>query len=163
MTNMLVIGAKNNPVNRNLWENVIAAELSAYGVESTLSYRLFEDSILDPDQVRIAVHDKKFDGVLFIRKLPTEISANYESGNVTGELVTRYNERTNTYSTFYEDVQQSGSTDTTKIVRQEVKVFTTQGSCRLIWSGTGEMINPNSREEIRNVIAGLVIPELARQ
>lgn len=163
MTNMLVIAAKNNRVNRNLWEDVIAAELSAHGVESTPSYRIFEESIPDPDQVKAVIQDKKFDGVLFIRRLPTEISTDYESGNVTGELVTRYNERTNTYSTFYEDVQQSGSIDTTKIIRQEVKVFTTQKSYRLVWSATGEMIDLNSREEIRNVITGLVIPELARQ
>jgi hypothetical protein len=163
MTNMLIIAAKNKTVNRHIWEDLIAAELSAQGVESTPSYRLFADSIPDPDQVRAAVQEKKFDGVLFIRKLPTEISTNYVLGNVTGELVTRYNERNNTYSTFYEDEQQLGSTDTNKVLRQEVNVFTTQGGIRLVWAGTGEMINPNSREEIRDKIAGLVIPELARQ
>ncbi|MGD0037513.1 MAG: hypothetical protein ABSC53_09500 [Bacteroidota bacterium] len=163
MTNMLIIAAKNNSVNRHLWEDVIVAELSVRGVKSTPSYRLFADSIPNPEQVRAAVQEKKFDGVLFIRRLPTELSTNYKPGNVSGELVTRYNERTSTYSTFYEDVQQLGSTDTTKVVRQEVKVFTTQESYWLVWSGVGEMINPNSSEEIRDVITGLVIPELARQ
>ncbi len=163
MTNMLIIAAKKDPENRRIWEDVIVAELSAKGVASTSSYRLFADSIPDPDQVRVAVQEKKFDGVLFIRKLPTEISTNSVPGNVKGELVTRNDERTNIYSTFYRDVQQPGYTDTNRVVRQEVNVLTTQEGGRLVWAGTGEMINPNSREEIRDDIASLVIPELARQ
>jgi len=163
MTNMLVIAAKKNPVNRRMWEDVIVAELSAQGVTTTPSYRLFTDSIPDPDQVGAVVKEKKFDGVLFIRKLQTEISTNYIPGAVKKEQVTQYNERTQTYSTFYRDVQQPGYTDTNKVVRHEVSVFTTQESGRLVWAGTGEMLNPSSREEIRDEITGLVIPQLARQ
>src|SRR6266849_82181 len=94
MTNMLIIAAKRSPVSRRIWEDVIAAELSAQSVLSTPSYTLFTDSIPDPDQVGAAVREKKFDGMLFIRKLPTEISTNYFPGAVTSEQVTRYNERT---------------------------------------------------------------------
>ncbi len=163
MTNMLIVAAKKSPVNRRIWEDVIVAELSAHGVTTTPSYRLFEDSIPDPDQVGAAVREKKFDGVLFIRRLPTEISTNYVPPSIKREAVTRYNERKQTYSTYYRDVQQPGYTDTTKIVRHEVSVFTTQEGGHLVWSGTGEMIDPSSREAVRNEITGLVIPELARQ
>ncbi|MGD0338152.1 MAG: hypothetical protein ABSB78_05135 [Bacteroidota bacterium] len=163
MTNMLIVAAKKSPVNRRIWEDVIAAELSAHGVTATPSYRLFEDSIPDPDQVGAAVRDTKIDGVLFIRRLPTAISTNYIPPSVKTEAVTRYNERKQTYSTYYRDVQQPGYTDTTKIVRHEVSIFTTQEGGHLVWAGTGEMIDPSSREAVRNEITGLVIPELARQ
>lgn len=163
MTNMLVIAAKRNPVNRRLWEDVITAGLSAKGITSTPSYRLFTDSIPDPDQVRAAVQAKRFDGVLFIRKLPTKISTNYVQGAVKSERVTRYNEHTQTYSTFYRDVQQPGYTDTTKVVRHEVSVFATDEGGHLVWAGTGELINPSSRQEIKDEITSLVIPELVRQ
>jgi hypothetical protein len=163
MTNILIVAAKKNPVNRRLWEDVLVAELSARGVMPTPSYRLFADSIPDPDQVGAAVREKKFDGVLFIRKLPTEISTNYIPGSVKTEQVTQYNNRTQTYSAFYRDVQQPGYTDTSKVIRHEVSVFTTQEGGRLVWDGTGEMINPDSREAIRDEIIGLVIPELADQ
>lgn len=163
MTNMLIIAAKKDPVNRRIWEDVVVATLSAEGVTATSSYRSFPDSIPDPDQVAAAVREKKFDGVLFIRKLPTEMSATYFPGAVTSEQVTRYNESTQTYFTFYRDVQQPGYTDTAKVVRHEMSVFATQGGGRLVWAGTGEIINPSSREEIRNEITGLFIPELARQ
>ncbi len=163
MTNMLVVAAKNNPVNRRIWEDEIVAALSAHGVASTPSYRLFADSIPDPDQVGAAVQEKKFDGVLFIKRLPTEISTSYVPGYVKSELVTRYSERTRSYSTFYRDVQQPGYTDTSKVVRHEANVFTTQEGGSLVWAGTGEMINPSSREAVRYEITGLVVPELARQ
>jgi hypothetical protein len=163
MTNMLVIAAKKSPVNRRIWEDVIAAELSAHSVAATPSYRLFPDSIPDPDQVGAAVREKKFDGLLFIRKLQNEISTNYIPPSVTREAVTRYNERNNTYHTYYRDVQQPGYTDTSMVVRHDVSVFTTKENGRLVWAGTGEMIDPSSMEAIRDEIVGLFIPELARQ
>ena len=164
MTNMLVVAAKKDPVNRRLWEDEIVSALSAYGVASIPSYRLFADSIPDPNQVGAVVQEKKFDGVLFIRKLPTAISTNYIPGAVKSVQITQYNERTQTYSTFYRNVQQPGYTDTSKVVRHEVVVFASgnEGG-RLLWAGTGEMINPGSMEAVRNEIAGLIVPTLADQ
>lgn len=163
MTNMLIIAAKKNPVNRRMWEDEIASELSVHGARSTPSYRLFADSIPDPDQVGAAVRKQKFDGVLFIRKLSTETSTNYIPGVVKSVAVTKYNERTQTYTTFYQNVQEPGYTDTNKVVRHEASVFTTEENGRLVWAGTGEMINPSSREEVRSEITDLIVPELARQ
>jgi hypothetical protein len=163
MTNMLIVAAKKSPVNRRIWEDEIVAELSAHGVTATPSYRLFADSIPDSDQLEAVVREKKFDGVLSIRKLQTEISTNYIPPSVKSEAVTRYNERKNTYHTFYRDVQQPGYTDTSIVVRHDVSVFTTQEGSRLVWAGTGEMIDPSSREAVRDEVVGLVIPELARQ
>ena len=164
MTNMLIVAAKRNPVNRRIWEDEIVAALSAQGVTSLPSYRLSPDSIPDPTQVGAAVQEKRFDGVLFIRRLQTEISTNYIPGAVKSEPVTRYNERTHAYTTFYREVQLPGYTDTSKTVRHEVNVLTTQPEGGLlVWAGTGEMINPSSREAVRNEITGLIVPELARQ
>lgn len=163
MTNMLIIAARKSPVNRRIWEDIIVGELSAHGVTSTPSYQLYPDSIPDPDQVGAVVREKKFDGMLVIRRLPTEISTNYIPPSVKSEAITRYNERTQTYHTFYRDVQQPGYTDTSKVVRHDVSVFTTENVGRLVWAGTGEMIDPGSGEAIRHEITGLVIPELARE
>jgi len=164
MTNMLVVAGKNNPVNRRLWEDEIVSALAEHGVSSTPSYRLFPDSIPNPDQVAASVADKKFDGVMFVRRLPTQLSTVDIPGTVTHEKVTQFDQRTQTYSTFYRDVQQPGYTDTNRVVRHEVMVFTPQKETgHLVWSGTGEMINPASRDAVRSEITGLVIPELANQ
>ena len=164
MKNVLVIAAKKNPVNRRMWEDEIVAELSNQNVTATPSYRMFEDSIPDPNQVGIAVQMKKFDGVLLIRKLASEISTNYVPGTSKSVQITQYNERTQTYSSFYKDVEEPGYTDTNKVVRHEINFFSTEKEGgHLIWSGTGEMLNPSSRDEVRHEISALVIPELANE
>lgn len=85
-------------------------------------------------------------------------------GAVKSEQVTGYDARRQTYFTFYRDVQEPGHTDTSKVVRHEACVFTTQDEGgRLVWAGTGEMINPSSMESVRNEVTGLVVPELSRQ
>jgi hypothetical protein len=164
MTNMLIVAAKKTPVNRRIWEDEMVAELSAQGVTATPSYRLYTDSIPDPDQVATSVRENKFDGVLFIRKIPTELTAYYVPGPVKNEQFTRYNEHTQTYFSFYRDVQQSGTTDTSRVVRHEISVFTTQQEGgRLVWAGTGEMLDPTSREDVTLEVSGLIVPELVRQ
>ncbi len=164
MVNVLVVAAKHNPVNRRLWEDELAAVLSSYGVTSQRSYQLYPDSIPNPDQVGASVKERKFDGVLFIRRLSTEISTTVVPGTVERKRVTQYDARTQTYSTVYQDVQQASYTDTTRTVRQEVIVFAAQPSGgRMVWAATGELINPESRDEVRNEIAGLIVPELSKQ
>ena len=164
MKNILIVAAKRNPVNRRIWEDEIVTSLSDQGVVSTPSYRLFPDSIPSPEQVGSTIRDNKFDGVLFIRRLPTRISTNYIPGDIKSVQVTQYDERTKTYSSYYKDVEQPGSTDTDRVVRHEISVFTTQPEGgHLIWAGTGELINPASRDEVRQEISGLISPELARQ
>jgi hypothetical protein len=163
MTNMLVVSASKSPVNRRIWEDAMATALTSQGVTSTPSYRLFSDSVPNPDQVGAAVQEKGFDGVLFTRRLPPRISTNYVPGYVKSEQVTHYNERSKSFVTFYRDVQEPGYSDTSKVVRHEVSVFATKDGGYLIWAGTGELIYPDSRDEVRNEITGLVIPELASQ
>ena len=78
--------------------------------------------------------------------------------------MTEFDKRKQTYYTYYREVQQPGYTDTDKVVRHEVNIFTPQeDGGRLVWSGTGELMNPSSREEIRHEISDMVIPELSHQ
>lgn len=163
MTNMLIVAGSKNPVNRRIWEDAIVVGLTSEGVTSTASYRLFADSIPDPDQVSVAAQEKKLDGVLFIKRLPPRISTDFVPGYMKSEQITHYDERSKSYLTFYRDVQQPGYLDTTKVVRHEVSVFTTLDRGSLVWSGIGELIYPNSREEVLDEVTDLVIPELARQ
>ena len=164
MKNMFVIAAKNNPATRRLWEDAIVTALSGKGVQSIPSYRLFADSIPTPDQVGAAVEANKFDGVLFTRRLPTQISTTYIPGVVKTVQVAQFDERTQTYSTYYREVREPGVTDTNRIARHEVSVFATdRPGGHLVWAGTGELIDPSSGEEVRSEMTGLIIPELAHE
>jgi hypothetical protein len=163
MKSMLVVAAKLNPLNRHIWEDGLVAQLSAHGVTSVPSYSLFADSIPNPDQVGEPVVTERFDGILFVRSLPKEISVNYELGDVESVPVTGYSKGTRTYYPFYQAVQEPGYTDTSIIVRQELSVFATRPSVILAWTGTGEITNPRTRDAVRGEIIRLIIPELLRQ
>jgi hypothetical protein len=163
LTNMLVISASKNPISRRLWEDEFVAELSNYSVTSTPSYKLYEDAIPDTDQVETAIREKKYDGILLIRRLPTEITTHYVQGVVTKEAVTRYNRFTNQYYTIYKDVVQPGYNDSDRVVRHEINVWTTGEGGHLVWAGTGETVDPRSREMVRDEVTTLIVPELSNQ
>ena len=163
MKRVLIIAAKKETVNRRLWEDEFSAALSAQHVTSVCSYRLFPDSIPTPPQVGSIVQESKFDGVIFVRRLPPRILTSDVPGSMKAVEVTRYNPHTQSYSTFFRDERQPSHTDSNVVYRHEVSVFTAQDEGgRLIWSGTGELIYPDSRAQVRHEITSLVIPELGR-
>jgi hypothetical protein len=119
-----------------------------------------------PDSVQVgaAVQGKNFDGVIMVKRLPTQYSTFSFPGAVKKEAIERYNKWTQSYETVYEEVQQPGYTDSARIVRHEVDVFSTAlGGGSLVWAGTGESIDPSSGAAVKDEITGLIIPELAKQ
>ncbi|MFI5252225.1 MAG: hypothetical protein ACHQQQ_07315 [Bacteroidota bacterium] len=164
LTHMLIIVPKKNPIYKRLWEDAFVAGLAAQGVDATPSYSIFGDSIPDPSQISSVVQDKHFDGVLMVKRLQTQYSTIDMPGAVTKQAVDRYNKWTNSYETIYKEVQQPGYTDTSKIVRHEVDVYSTAGEGgHMIWAGTGETLDPSSGAAVKDEVTNLVIPELANQ
>jgi hypothetical protein len=163
MTNVLIIAAKRDPVKRRMWEDGFVAELSAHSVAATPSYRLFANAVPDTEQVAAAVREKKFDGMIFVRNLPTVTSTRYVPGYVQSELVTHYSGWTQKYHSVYRDVVHPGYTDSDRVVRQEINVWTTKEAGYLVWAATGETLDPSSGEAVRDEITGLIVPELEHQ
>lgn len=163
LTNVFIIAVKKNAVNRRVWEDGLVAELSARGVTSTPSYRLYPAAIPDTQQVEVAVLEKKCDGVLVVRRLPNATSTYERPGYIRSVPVTRFDRLNKTYYTIYAEVNEPGYADTLKTVRHEVNLWSTKEGGQLIWAGTGEMLDPGSREDVMNEITGLIVPELARQ
>ncbi len=163
LTNILVIAAKKNAVSRRIWEDGLVAELSAHKVACTPSYRLFPNAIPDTQEVVAAVGEKRFDGVLVVRRLPSDIATYDRPAYVHSVAVTRYDRMKQAYYTIYREVTEPASSDTLKIMRHEINLWSTKENGQLVWAGTGETLDPTSREEVRGEITGLIIPELARQ
>jgi hypothetical protein len=164
LKHILVVAPRKNPINKRLWEDVLVSGLAAEGVDATPAYRLFGDSIPSPDDIGAAVKEKSFDGVLMVKRLPTQISTFYVPGTAKEETVQRFNRFTQSYETVFRDVQQPGYTDSDRVVRNQVDVFSSAGGNGiLMWSGTGEIIDPSSRDAVKNEVADLIIPELAAQ
>ncbi len=139
--------AKKYVVSRRIWEDGLVAELSAHKVACAPSYRLFPKAIPDAQEVVAAVGERKFDGVIVVRRLATDI-ATYDKP---------------AYDTIYREVTELASSDTLKIMRHDITLWSTKENGQLVWAGTGETLDPTSREEVRSEITDLIIPELARQ
>lgn len=163
MRNVLIVCMKKNAVRRRLWEDGLVAELSDHGVVSMPSYRLFGNALPDTDQIDDAIREKDYDGVLIVTRLQTQTTSRYIPGDVRTVPATRFDRLSRSYYTVYRQVQDSGYVETDKLVRHEIDVWTTTEGGRMVWSGTGEILDPASGQEIRSEITGLIIPELARQ
>jgi hypothetical protein len=124
---------------------------------------LFPNAIPDTQQVVAAVREKNCDGVLVVRRLSSETATYDRPGYVRSVPVTRYDRLKQTYYTIYREVYEPGFSDTLRIMRHEINLWSTKESGQLVWAGTGETLDPSSREAVRNEITDLIIPELARQ
>lgn len=160
MTNVLIITMKRNPVPRRLWEDALAGELRSHSVTATPSHALFPNAVPDTQAVIEAVRRDGYDGVLVVRGLPATVAERYVPGYTTREPVTRYNPWTNRYYTFWAEVHHPGYTETERVVRHEVHLWTTRDGGRLVWAGTGEVLDPHERGAVREEIVKLIIPEL---
>src|SRR2546425_1821814 len=163
LTNILVIAVKNDPARRRIWEDGLAAELSTHSVAATPSYRLFPAAVPDTVQALDAIREHKYDGVLVVRKLPTEKNARYIPEYAVTKPVIRYSPWTQTYYTVYRTIVEPPTVDTERVVRHAIDVWATKDPGGLVWTGTGETLDPASAEAVRNEVTDLIVPELARQ
>jgi hypothetical protein len=162
MTNILVIAVKKDATRRRIWEDGFSVELARHNVTVTPSYRLFPTELPDTNQVVEAVKDKNFDGVLVVSRLAAEKNSTYVPGYTTTKPVYHYSQLQREYFLHYEEEYHPGYTDSTRIVQHEVNVWTTKDGGRMIWSGTGQVLDPGSSTAVNNEIVNLIIPELVK-
>jgi hypothetical protein len=164
MQKLMVIAIKRDPIRRRLWEDQFAADMAKRGVTVTPSYRLFPDAVPDTLQVVDTVREHKFDGVMTVRNVGTSTVTSHVPGYVTTEPVSTYNYHwPHGYYTYYREVYQPGYTEVQDVARHEIHLWTTTEGGRIVWAGTGQVIDPGSVEDVQEEIADLVIPELEKQ
>jgi hypothetical protein len=161
--NVLVVALKQDALKRRLWEDGFADALQKQGVQTTASYRLFPSALPDTQQVVDVVRERGYDGVIVVHKLDTETSTRYVEGYVATRPVTAVSHWSGAYYTYYEDVYRPGYTETERVVRYQVDVWSTLEGGRLVWSGTSRTLNPSSGDQVRTEITGLIVPELSRK
>ncbi len=163
MKKILVVAAKKNNVDRRIWEDILAEEISDHGVSTIPSYRLFADAIPDTQRLSETIRQEQFDGVLVIHKLPAGRSARVAPGYYQTVPVARYNYFTDSYDVVYQEVYRPGYVESTQIVRHEVMLYSTGENGHMVWGAIGELIDPSSRKAVRQEITKLIIPALAKQ
>jgi hypothetical protein len=164
---VLVIAVRKDEVKRQIWEDAFSQELAGHGVAATSSYRLLPGAPPDTNQIAAMVQSVGFDGVLVIRKLPTEKDPHYKKGRLFMKRDDPYAADNvpylKKYWNDYDLVAQPGYVDTQTVVVRAIDVATTGNNGHVLWSATSRTSDPGSVDDIQKRIAGLVMTELARQ
>ncbi len=160
---MLVIAVRKDATMRRIWEDAFANELAKQGVSAAPSYRAFPEAPPDTDQIVENARANGIDGILVIRRLPTESNRRYVPGYTTKESVTRYSPYWQRYRTFYREIDHPGSVETQTVAIRAIDVTLTKDGGRLIWSATSRTPDPGTVMDVQREIASLVMTELARQ
>lgn len=171
LTSVLVVAMKKNPANRRIWEDTFAAELEKYGTAATPSYKLYPDAPPDTPQVMTAVKENNFDGVIVTMNLPNTFKTRYEPGYI-GDIPgfglgdddwDGWDDWYGAYGFYYGTFYNPGYIETETIVRDRTDVWSTKGKGELVWSGTSEVFNPSSSQQVGDEIADKIVPDLSKQ
>lgn len=163
LNRMLVISVSRNAVQRRIWEDAFSTGLAGHHVAATPSYREFPDAVPDTNQVEQVVRSNNYDGVLVIRRLPAELTTQYQQGYMTKEQDTRYDRRSDRFITYYRDIDHGGYVDSQKVDIRAIDVWATKEEGQMIWSATSKTPEPNSAQTVRPEIVMLVVSELSKQ
>jgi hypothetical protein len=163
LSRMLVVSVRKDPAKRRIWEDAFSNELGKHGVSATPSYTIFPDAPPDTSQVATTLRMNMMDGILVIRRLPTESTTHFVEGYVTSEPSVRYSPYWQTYYTYYQEIQHPGYIDTQTVAIRAIDVTATRNGGRLVWSATSRTAEPASVTDMQRGIADLVISDLAHR
>jgi hypothetical protein len=163
LNNILVIAVRKDATKRRIWEDAFTGGLAQHGVTATSSYSLFPDIPPDTDQVISTVETNRFDGILVILRLPTQVDAQYVHGYTTTAQYERYSSYWQRYRTYYQEIEYPGYIDSQTVDIRSIDVTTTGKKGRMIWSAKSRTPDPGSVTDAQQGIAVLVINELAQR
>lgn len=164
---MLIIAVRKDPAKRRIWEDAFTSELTKHGVDATPSYNLFPDVPPDTDQVIATLQADRFNGILTVFRLPTEMTSQRIPGYTTTEQDERYTPYYGPYwrryRTYYREIEHPGYIDTQSVDVRAIDVTTTGTGGKLIWSATSRTPDPGSVTDVQRDIVSLVLAELQRR
>ena len=159
---ILVMDISTDLAKRRIWEDAFSGELSQFGVHAMSSYRIFPGALPDTGRVIEAIQENAFDGVLVTRLLLPDTSSDYVEGSVTTLHKRRFNLRTGYYTYYEQYVQHPAYLDSQITKRRSIDLWVTGNEGTMIWSATSNTPEMRTLDAVRNAVAELVVPELAR-
>ena len=160
---ILVVAVRKNQQTRRAWEDGFVAEMSGHGVVVTPSYRLFPDALPDTGLIATITRERRFDGILLVGRASTQTMGDVTPEfDITSSASPPY-PMDAWYSANYNREYYPGYPVFDDIVKDEIKVWATQGKAQLIWTGVGEVEDSDLREDVRHAIIHLIVPELQKQ
>jgi hypothetical protein len=160
---ILVVAVRKNQQTRRAWEDGFATALSEHGVAVTPSYRFFPETLPDTGLIHRITSERSFDGIMLVGRASSEtkegVTAKYDITSPTSPS----NPWDESYYGYYSQEYYPGYPVFDEIVKDEIKVWATQGGARMIWTGVGEVEGSGAYEDVRRAIIHLIVPELVKQ
>jgi hypothetical protein len=164
LNKLLVIAVRAEPIRRRMWEDAFSAELAAYGVTATQSYRLYPGAPPDTSQIREALTTNDLNGVLVAHPLPATTESYYVHGYNEAAPAYGYDPYWGRYYHYWHYVHHPGYVESVTTRRQQIDLYMAQNSGgRLVWSGTTAVTEPGSAEALRHDVVTRIVPVLSRQ
>ncbi len=160
---VLVIAVKKDLQTRRGWEDGFTAALSGLGVSVTPSHFLFTGELPDTSVIRAAASAQGFDGMILIGRTSRQTKAGVTAGYDITSPDYASHPWTGWYYAYYDSEYYPGYPFEEVILRDEVRIWATEGAGRMIWSGVGEFRKTGTREDYRHEMIDVVVSELVNQ
>ena len=158
-----VVTTRRDPARRRIMEDAFTEALNERGIRAVASYREFPNDLPDTLEVAEAVRAGDFDAVLVVSPLGTRTVETWVPGYMTTRTFTGWNRWTGRYETFVREVEAPGYVDTDQVVRHQVDLWSTRRDGQLMWTATGNTVNPNSSRAVSKELVERVMNELGDQ
>ena len=162
LRSVLVVSQHKDDVQRRLWEDEINFALRDQGVIAISSYTVDPKSIPSQDDLETMIADQHLDGALIVKPLQPGQETHFVPGWTSVHPVDYYNPWTGRSVVGFRDRYHPGYAYSDRVLRQQVTVWNAGKDAKMIWAGTVEVENPDSRDQLRHDLATRVAPELRK-
>jgi hypothetical protein len=137
--------------------------MSSYGVDVTPSYRIFPDSLPDTGYVHDITKERNFDGIILVGKVSTETVEGATASTDMSPSTYPLQPWNASYNAYYSREYYPGYPVISENMKDEIRIWATQGAGRMIWTGVGEVEGSEITEDVRRAIVHLIVPELIKE
>jgi hypothetical protein len=153
LNKLLVVGAARTQSSRELYETVMVEAVRQQGAEAEASFvAVGESKRLTRSQLRTAIEQGGFDGIVFTHVLDVEDRLKYHEGTTTQVPTSNADLYMMDYDQRYETVTTPGYYETQATYNIETIIYNAKTGQKLWWA-VSETINPDSVEQAIDEIA----------
>jgi len=101
-------------------------------VAATASYQIWQSALPDTQEVAAEIRRSGYDGIFVVSKLETQRETTRVPAYTKTDSVVTFNPWRDTYQTVYNKTAVAGYTETERVNRHHVDVWSTRGQGRLV-------------------------------
>jgi hypothetical protein len=162
MKKILVIGMSQDMANRRIFEDSLVKSLTAYKVAATPSYSTLPEGKITEEQLREAVAEGGFDGVIITRLISMDEKTEYVPPSMASGPYYGWGPYWSGYGMWYGAVYSPGYMVNTTIVRLQTRLWGTGGEGKPLWTGVSESTDVSQVRNLSEQVSFMVAKDLVR-